>query len=404
MSQRMLYQLLGIRGYQYVRLEQRDGETLIVIEQPRDALRCPVCGTAEVFARGSQWREFRHVPMGSRRVRVGLFVPRVSCRRCGLVRQVRVPFAAPRRSYTRAFERHALELLKFATIQDVSRHLGISWDVVKEIQKRHLQAHFGRPALKSVRRIAIDEIYSGRKHKYLTIVLDLDSGRVVFVGHGKGADALEPFWKRLHAAGAQVAAVALDMSPAFAFAVRKHLPEAVLVNDRFHIIKLYNECLTELRRELHREAQTKLHKDVLKGTRWLLLKRSEHLDKSRREPQRLQAALKLNESLATAYYLKDDLNWLWECDTKTTTRQFLDWWIEDAHASGIRVLQRFAKTLQAHRSGILSWYDHPISTGPLEGTNNKIKTMQRQAYGFRDLEFFKLKIYALHRSKYALVG
>jgi transposase len=321
-----------------------------------------------------------------------------------VLRQVKVPFAETRRSYTRAFERYALELLRSMTIRDVARHLGVSWDVIKEIQKRHLQNHFSRPKLKHVRQIAIDEISIGKGHRYLTVVLDLDSGAVLFVGDGKGADALEPFWKRLRCSGATIEAVAIDMAPAYIQAVTDHVSQAAIVFDHFHVIKLFNEKLSDLRRELYREATDQLQKQVLKGTRWLLLKHPENLDKSRREPKRLREALKLNESLAAAYYLKEDLRELWNQPNKACAEAHLNDWIFEAEWSGIRILMQFAKTLAAHRQGILAWYDYPISTGPLEGTNNKIKTMKRQAYGFRDLEFFKLKILAIHQAKYALVG
>ncbi len=194
------------------------------------------------------------------------------------------------------------------------------------------------------------------------------------------------------------------MSNAYALAVHENLPDAVLVNDRFHVVKKYNEMLTELRRVLHREATTKLEKKILKGTRWLLLMRMDNLEDRRREPQRLLRALKLNESLATAYYLKDDLNQFWEQPNKLAAIWFLDSWIADAQNSGIALLMKFAKSLASHRNGLLAWYDYPISTGPLEGTNNKIKTLTRQAYGYRDFEFFRLKLFALHNSRYALLG
>ena len=111
-----------------------------------------------------------------------------------------------------------------------------------------------------------------------------------------------------------------------------------------------------------------------------------------------------NRSLAVAYYLKEDLRQFWEQPDKRRAGKFLQDWAARAQASGVRCLQQFAKTLLGHRSGLLSWYDYPISTGPLEGTNNKIKTLQRQSYGFRDRDFFILKLYGLHESKHALVG
>ena len=112
----------------------------------------------------------------------------------------------------------------------------------------------------------------------------------------------------------------------------------------------------------------------------------------------------MNEPLATAYYLKEELNEVWEQDDEESAQALLMDWIVYAESTGIRMLQSFAKTLRAHAWGILAHYDHPISTGPLEGTNNKIKTMKRQAYGFRDQEFLRLKILGIHESKYALVG
>ena len=112
----------------------------------------------------------------------------------------------------------------------------------------------------------------------------------------------------------------------------------------------------------------------------------------------------MNQPLAAAYFLKDELNEVWEQEDEETAQAFLMEWILFAEATGIRTLIQFAKTLRRHAMGILAWYDYPISTGPLEGTNNKIKTMKRQAYGFRDPEFLKLKILGIHETQYALVG
>jgi len=337
-------------------------------------------------------------------VQTVLDVPRVGCQDCGVVRQVAVGFADERRSYTKAFERYVLELSRHMSIQDVARHLQVSWDVVKDIQKRSLSRRFKSIPLKHLRQIAIDEIAIGRGHRYLTVVLDLVNGAVVFVGDGKGGEALHPFWKRLKCARATIEAVAMDMSPAYISAVLTNLPNTTLVFDHFHIIKLFNDKLSDLRRDLYREATEQLHKQVLKGTRWLLLKNPENLDATRNESKRLHDALMLNQPLATAYYMKEDLRQVWEQHDKQTAQRILDEWIRRAEGSGIRMLKKFAHTLAAHRNQILNFYDYRISTGPLEGTNTKIRVLQRQAYGFRDAEFFKLKIYALHETRFELVG
>lgn len=186
--------------------------------------------------------------------------------------------------------------------------------------------------------------------------------------------------------------------------IRTAPPKVTQVIDRFHLLKLLNAPQTELSRELQREAEEGLQKQVLKGTRWLLLKHPANLDDTRNERQRLDEALKLNESLATAYYLKEDLRRIWEQRDKHLGELVLERWIRMAEATVIRQLMKFAKTLRKHRQGILAWYDHPISTGPLEGTNNKIKLLQRQAFGYRDKEFFKFRLFGLHRSQHALDG
>lgn len=404
MSTSLLYHGFGVRDYGYVRTRYVPGGMVFVIERKPETYRCAACGSQNVWRHGVVVRPFRTVPLGSKRVELEARIPRLACQDCGLVRQAAVGFAEPRRTYTRSFERYVLELSRHMTIKDVAFHLGVSWDVVKEIQKKSLQRRFDKPRLKHVKQIAIDEISTGKGHKYVTIVLDLQSGAVLHVGQGKGGDALLAFWRRLRASGAKIEAVATDMSLAYIEAVTTYLPGATLVFDRFHVIKLYNEKLSDLRRDLHRQLADTMQKDVLKGIRWLLLKRPENLDASRREPQRLREALRLNEPLAIAYHLKDELNEIWEQDDQEAAQALLLDWIVYAESTGIRMLQQFAKTLRSHALGILAWYDYPISTGPLEGTNNKIKTMKRQAYGFRDPEFLRLKILGIHETTYALVG
>jgi transposase len=404
MSTSLLYHAFGLKGCYYLRTDYRHGAVLFHLDQYDDRLRCSCCGSPEVVRRGYQERGFRTVPIGGKRVELVFPVPRVECKLCGKVRQVQLGFADPRRSYTHQFERYALDLLRHMTIQDVARHLQISWDVIKEIQKRYLQRRFGRPKLKRLQQLAIDEIAVSKGHKYLTVVLDLRSGAVVFVGDGKGAEALLPFWKSLRRAGAGIKAVAIDMSPAYIEAVSTNLQGALIVFDHFHVIKLFNDKLSELRRELYHEAATALEKKVLKGSRWLLLKNPENLEEKGNERQRLQDALQLNQPLATAYYLKEELRLFWRQNDQREARLFLDDWCARARASGIKMLSKFADTLGGHRTGLLNYYQYPISTAALEGTNNKIKTMKRQAYGFRDMEFFKLKILGLHETKYALVG
>src|SRR3954463_7869918 len=404
MSTSLLYHAFGIRGYEYTRTRYEGGAVIFSIRQGRETCRCSSCGSARVIHRGQVTRRFRSLPIGDRATFVDLPIPRLECHDCGVVRQVEVPFADPRRSYTRSFERYALELGRRMTIRDVSVHLGVGWDLIKDMQKRDLARRFAGPKLKHLRHIAIDEISIGKGHRYLTLVLDLETGRVVFIGDGQAGDALKPSWKRLRPSGAKIKAVAMDMSAAYRGAVAKYLPKAKIVFDRFHVVQLFNEKPSDLRRALHREAADMLQKSVLKGTRWLLLKGAENLDEEEGEEKRGEEAWALKKPLATAYYMKEELRLFWEQPGKHFATIFLDGWIRRAMASGIAMLQKMAKTLALHRSGLLAYYDARITSGPMEGTNNKIKTMKRQAYGFRDWGFFKLKILAIHETRYELVG
>jgi transposase len=403
MSTSLLYHRFGIVGYHQISQIFEPGITTFRIEQPRERLRCSICGSAEVWSQGGVERNFRALPIGKQPTFINFTVPRVLCFDCGKVRQVKIAFADPKKHYTRSFERYALELSRLMAIQDVANHLVIGWDTIKEIQAKYLQRRFGKPKLHKLKQIAIDEINIGKGHRYFTIVLNLLSGAVVFVGDGKGVDALKPFWKRLRRSHAKIEAVATDMSKAYIKAIRDNLKRAVHVFDHFHVIKLYNDKLSTFRRQLFHELTAKGQK-LLKGIRWLLLKNQENLDPKKKERQRLDRALKLNEPLAIVYYMKEDLRQIWLQDNKSMARLFLRDWLARARVSDIRMLEKFADTLEEHQEGILNYYDYPISTGPLEGTNNKIQLMKRKAYGYRDHEFFKLKILGAHETKYALVG
>jgi len=287
------------------------------------------------------------------------------------------------------------------TLADVSALTGLGWDTVKEIVQAQLQHDYGQPRLKELKCLAIDEIYVGKRRKFYTLVLDLETGQIVWVGHGRGQAALGKFWRRLRLSKAKIQAVAMDMSGAYWAAVLEHLPGVAVVFDRFHIIQLMNEKLDDLRRALVREA-TGVMRQTIKGTRYLLLTRAAHLAEG--QLPRLEEALKLNEPLSQAYYLKEELSLLWEQPSRSAMESFLRQWCERAMATGLGLLRQMAKTLLLHASGILHWWEHRISSGKMEGVNNKIKPLTRRAYGYRDEAFFMLKLLSLHHAKFKLVG
>lgn len=403
-AENVLYLMLGVVGYPYRTIKMTAAGVEIHLECPKKQCKCCVCGSRHITLKGKKKRRWRTLSMGCQAAWIVMDVPRVRCNACQCVRQVAVDFADPHRRCTKRFEQYVLTLLCFATCKDVAKHLSLSWDTVRDIEKTSLQREFACPPLKGVRRIAIDEIAVKKRHNYLTIVMCLDSGRVIFVGDGRDRKALKPFWRRLKQSRVKIEAVATDMSPAYRAAIRKNLPDAVHVHDRFHIVKQFNEQLTKLRRRLQNAAVGRPAKDALKGLRFVLLKRRENLDEAFDEPARLASALDVSADLAVAYALKETLDDLWEAEDEDAAKHVLALWLHDADWSGIPEMQSFAKTLRRHWFEILNYHTFPLTTGPLEGLNNKIKTLKRQSYGFRDLEYFKLKIQSLHRTRYALVG
>jgi len=244
-------------------------------------------------------------------------------------------------------------------------------------------------------RVAVEVI---RHHRLLELYLAKTLGLHVDAVHDE-ADRLQHVLS--DELEARIEAVSMDMSPAYWSAVLEHLPEAAIVFDRFHITKLVNEKLDDLRREMVREA-TGLMKQSVKGVRYLLLMRRDNVDESRL-PQ-LQAALKHNEPLNTGYLLKEALGLLWEQPSYAQMKSYLHQWCAWAMESGVRLMQQLGKTLLGHASGILAWWKHRISNGRMEGINNKIKTLLRQTYGLRDERFFTLKLFSLHHSRLTLLG
>jgi transposase len=404
MSTSLLYHGFGAKGYNFLAYNFVNGNIIIKIEPKAKLLRCSCCGNTDIIKRGSFKRIIRTIPIGNKPVFIEVNIPRVFCFSCFRTRRIDINIAEKRKRYTKSFARLVILLAKSMTLKDVANFLRVSWDLVKDIYKRYLKKRFSKPRLSKLKYIAIDEISIRKGHKYITLVMDLKSGAVIFVGDGKGADALAGFWKRLKVSRAKLKAVSTDMSTAYVAAVRENLPGVPLILDRFHVVKLMNEKLARIRRSLYRELNDIMRKKVLKGSRWILMKNPDNLSKERDEQERLKEALRLNEPLATAYYMKEDLRQIWEQPNKQTAEKVLESWIETALSSDIQQLVKMGKTMALHRRSILDWYDHPISSGPMEGTNNKIKTMKRQAYGFRDMEFFKLRILGIHEAKYAITG
>jgi transposase len=230
--------------------------------------------------------------------------------------------------------------------------------------------------------------------------VDLESGRVLYVAQGRRRASLEPFIKRLKRAGIRPKAIALDMWKPYAQAIKRHYRMLPLVYDVFHIIADYSRILNEIRVEEYEKLEGQEQGRFIKGSRYLLLKGQEKL--SLPAQQKLQQLLAINRPISIAYVLKEDLRQLWSLPSRYQAEKYLSDWIDKALSSKIIQLARFARKLRRHSEGILNYFNFRISTAKVEGINNRIKVIKRMAYGFRDLDYFMLKIYNLHIQKYAL--
>ena len=404
MSTSLLYHAFSVRSYEHLSTEYRRGAVYEHLQKKRYAQRCSACRYPGVTQQGRSTVTVRTLPIGKRPVFLVLHLHRLSCRRCGKLRQDCRDVAPARKSYTFALAALVLDLCKEMSLSAVAKHLQLDWHLCKDILKTDLGRRRQRLRLRRVHRIAIDEIFVKSPYHFLTVVIDLDSGQVLHVGSGKDAAALRPFFLRLRTVRAQLRAIAVDMSAAFLKAIQEEGPKDVLIiHDRFHIMKLMNQVLDQVRRSEQKRLEA-AGKKVLKGGRYLLLRNRSEVDLDPDAKARLDQLLLANQTLHKVYLLKEDLRLLWEQPTQLHASWMLHHWLQAAAELGLRPLTRLCKTLQAAQDRILSYYLCPISTGPLEGINTKIRVLNRRSYGHRDLEFLALRILFIHDTKFSLSG
>jgi transposase len=395
----ILYHGFDIYGYHHLRTSYQGGALYFHLVSSRN--RCAHCKSFRVIKKGFKIRRLRTVPIGRKRVFLLVKMRRFYCQDCRCTLFEELGIAGRKKHYTKSLERYVMDLCMRMTIRDVAEHTGLHWATVKAIDRRRMRRHV--PAASDLRRLrflGIDEVSVRKGHRYLTSAVDLERGRVVYIGEGRSEQSLAAFLKRLRRLKAPLKAVALDMWRPYVRAVRSRFPQAALVYDSFHILRDYAKMLDALRSEEARASQGAMKK-VIKGSRFLLLKGQERLSIPAKE--KLQQLLQLNQRLLKAYVLKEELRRLWRFHSRNEAERFLLDWINKAFQSGIKKLIHFAHRILKHVEGILNYFRYPISTAMVEGINNKIKVIKRKAYGYRDIEYFKLKIYNSHLTRYSLL-
>ena len=377
MSTSLLYHAFGTLSYRYLKTEYGKGQIVFHLEKKRDKQRCSLCKSRNLIHQGGRSYNIQTVPIGKMPVWLRVHLKQLECRDCNSLRQEsREELASPRKTYTRKLERLVLDLSKAMTFQDISKFLKMGWHQIRDIVKQDLEKKEARRSWRDVRVIAIDEIAVRKGHRYMTVVVDLESGCVLDAVDGRHSECLAPVFARLKRARAKIQAIAIDMSPAYRKAVYTYCSEAVMVHDPFHVVHAANSALDKVRREEQARLEEE-GKKVIKGNRFLLLKGWEKLENQEDKVAKLEAMFALNENLYRAYLLKEDLRQLWDQETKEEASQFMDAWIEEAQSLGLAPMKTLAKTLKRNGEAVLAWYDFPITTGPLEGLNNKIKVVHR---------------------------
>ncbi len=295
--------------------------------------------------------------------------------------------------FTRRFCRMISGLCRHMSIQAVSRHLGLRWETVKNIDKAYLEETLlalDPTQLTGLKYLGVDEVARAKGHDYMTVIYDMVEGHLISVETGRTADVFSGFLKQLPSETTEkIEAVAMDMGPFYQKSVRDCLPNADIVFDRYHVMQNYSKALSNQRRIEFRKAN-KAGKELLTGTHYLVLKNADKLDES--QTQKLQRLLDENANLNTLYILKEQLQSLWESETVELMQAGLEAWCRIADQSNMLYLKKFAKSLRSHCVGICNYAKHKLTSARIEAGNISIGMIRKRARGIRNTEYFKLKI------------
>jgi transposase len=368
-------------------------EVWIELIRQKKPFVCSGCGRS--FKRYHDWEErwLRDLPILDAETHICFQRFRVDCPDCGR-RVEELPWLAKHARETRRLAESVARLCKVASIKDVAEFYGLSWDIVKRIDKAYLEEQLGEPDLSGLSLLAMDEFALKRGHRYATVFVEPERKQVLWVCRGRSRVDIRPFFEKLGEEGCKrIEAVAMDMNAAYEAEVKDQCPQAEIVYDQFHVLAKYGREVIDKVRTAEAKRQTaRAERQVIKGSRWLLLRNAENL--KRKDRVRLRELLAANRRLATVYVLKDDLKRLWDYRLVPWAMQFWREWYARAIRSRIKPLKRFARQLKEKIAGVLSHCTYPLHTSLLEGINNKIKVIKRMAYGFRDDDYFFLKIRA----------
>jgi transposase len=382
-AQTIFNKLLSLQGafVRAVAFHDEGEENVILVDVARRARlhRCPLCAFQTAATYDQHLRTWRHLSLGKWRVLVRCSSHRLRCPEHGVLNEA-VSWAAPGSLFTYDFEALVAWLAREMNKTAVAALAKISWPTVGTIIERFVGRNIDKKRLDDLFVIGLDEVSYRKGHKYLTVVANHDTGAPVWMAEGRSQKVLGAFFDELgKERGERLATVSMDMAAPYIAEVRARAPKARIAFDPFHVVKLASEAVHEVRRTEARERKGSSEAEVLKDSRWALLKAPEKLRPE--EKLKLAEVAALNSRVYRAYLLKEELRALYRCGPWAAKRHlaaFIAW----AVRSRLEPFVRLARTLRTHSEGILAAIDLGVSNGRLEGINNKIGVIKHRAYGF----------------------
>ena len=338
-------------------------------------------------------RQVRDLSCGDTRIYLELEVRRVQCRSCGRVKRERLEFLADNPFYTKRFAHYVGRRCRTATIKDLAEELNLDWDTVKTLEKSYMRAQLVKAGTPGPKVIGIDEISIRKGHTYRIVVSDLIRGRPIwFGGEDRSEASMAQFYDWLGEKKAQgIGLAVMDMCKPFRNASVARAPQAAILFDKFHIMRHLGEALDKVRKSEYARLSGK-DRRYIKGQKYTLLSRRENLTQEGR--QSLKTLLAANKRLNTAYLLKESFGQLWDYEREGWARRFFENWRASLKWQRLAPYEKFAEMIDRHWNGIAAYCkpENKVSLGFVEGLNNKIRVIQRRAYGLRDEEYLRLKI------------
>lgn len=386
---RSIRALLDLPRYVVVAVRRWAGWGCLTLVPRALRFRCPRCRVTVAEGRANRWRPLRDLDVGRRHIELLVRVHRIECDRCGRP-EVAVSLARQYARCTRRLEKHLFRLTGDSTVKAVAKRMALDWETVKDAEVRYIRGLLRKRDLSGMTRIGIDEVSYQKGHKYLTLVTDLDGHRVVYATHGNDGQAVGRFLTWLGPKrAARIKVAVTDMHDPYLKVLRRRLPKAAIVFDHFHVSKIVHDALDEIRRRLQRQLPP-AGRRIIKGQRYVLLRAQENL--SVRQRVSLQELLDTNTDITKAYLLKEAFRDVFKATNLLQGRKRLALWEAHVHESGVPDLLKVLQTIERRRAGIENYFQHRVANGMAEGFNNVVGTIKKQAYGFHDRDYLKLKI------------